>query len=142
MARPVGVSAIGCWCLLAGVYFCSVSALIVFAPAAALNLSALPFLHALKLMNPYFALAIGAAWALVAWGLFRMRDWARFAATIILGIGVAWALPTFLLARHSYLQILIAVPEIVVRVAAIAYLLSPSVLDAFIVKRSEPALRR
>jgi hypothetical protein len=70
-----------------------------------------------------------------------MRDWARFAAILILGIGVGWAVPILFLRGHSNQQIAVAVIETVLRVAAIGYLLSPSVLEAFRVKPSEPAPR-
>src|SRR2546429_549655 len=38
-----------------------------------------PLLHGLELGGPYAALLVGAAWALIGWGLLRLYDWARLA---------------------------------------------------------------
>jgi hypothetical protein len=116
---------------LAGIYLCSIAAMMLGAPGAISTLRVVPFVHALKSVSPFFTLVIGIGWALIAWGLFQMRDWARFTATLLLGIGVVWALSILVLQRHSNRQIVVACFEIVLRVSAIWYLLAPSVIDAF-----------
>jgi hypothetical protein len=68
----------------------------------------------------------------MGWGLFRLRDWARFAATLIFGIGIAWAVSMIFLAKqHLGWRLLGACMEIAIRAIAIAYLLAPSVMDSF-----------
>ena len=138
MQRPIGITAIGVLFLFAGVYLCSVGAMILFAHSAVAMLRAVPFVHGLEFINPYWTLLIGAVWALVAWGLFQLRDWARFTAVLILGIGIAWALPMMVMTRaHFGWRMLAACLEIALSAAAIWYLLSPSVLDIFIARRSD-----
>src|SRR4051795_13562210 len=97
MQRPLAVTAIGCFFLLGGVYVCAISAAILIAPGAVQTLKALPFVSVLKLVSPYATLIVGTVWAVVAWGLFQLRDWARFIATLVLGAGAAWMLVTLLL---------------------------------------------
>lgn len=140
MARPVGVTVIGCCCLLAGVYLCSIARVMLVAPGAIPTVKPMPFVHALKFVSPYVTVVIGIFWALVAWGLFQMRDSARFTATLLLGIGVVWALSMLVFQRHSNRQILVACFEIVLRVSAISYLLAPSVIEAFRAKPSGESL--
>ena len=142
MPRPYGVTAIGCFCLLAGVYLCSVSAIMLLVPGATPTLRAAPFVRAFVrafgLVNPYLTIAIGMGWALVAWGLFQLRDWARLAAQVLLGIGVGWAIQMLLTSRiHSPWRVLAVCVEIILRIAAVGYLFTPAVLDAFLTMRSE-----
>jgi hypothetical protein len=132
MARPLGVTVIGCFFFLAGIYLCSIVAITLVEPRALPALGAAPFVPGLRHVNPYAMLLIGAIWALVAWGLFRLRDWARFTATLMLAIGVAWALSMLLLGRaHFGWRMLAACLEIALRTAAVVYLLAPTVMDSF-----------
>jgi hypothetical protein len=139
MKRPLGVTLIGCWCLLAGVYLCSIALVQILTPKAVPSLRHLPLVYALKLANPYFTLAIGSIWAALAWGLFRMRDWARFTATIFLSIGVVWALFMFLLHKEPTWRIVAGSLEMVVRASAVCYLMLPSVIDGFNTKQFDSA---
>jgi hypothetical protein len=114
------------------------SAIELLVPSAVPALKNLPFLRALGHANPYFTIVIGIMWALIASGLLQMREWGRWAAQVLLAIGVAWAMPMMLTSRvHSPWRILATFVEIALRIAAICYLLTPAVLDAFTTKRSE-----
>ena len=140
MQRPGGVTAIGCFFLLAGVYLCSISATMLIVPNAIPTLRVAPFVRQLRLLSPYATLAIGVLWASVAWGLFQLRDWARWAAQLVLAIGVASFIPMLFVSRfHSGWRLLAACLEIFVRVAAVCYLFTPKVLDVFTAKRSHPS---
>lgn len=142
MQRPIGVTVIAFVFLFAGIYLCSIGAMILFAGRAVASLRALPLVHGLAFVNPYWTLLLGAVWAVVAWGLLQLRDWARFTATLVLGVGIAWALPMVITRMHFGWRMLAACLEIALRAAAIWYLLSPSVLDIFIARRSrEDSLR-
>jgi hypothetical protein len=132
MARPLGVTVIGCFFLLAGIYLCSIAAATLFEPRAVQALKHVPFVVALRQVSPYVSLLIGTIWAFVAWGLFRLRDWARFTAALMLAIGVAWALPTVLLGKtQSGWQMFAICVEIAMRAAAVIYLMAPTVMEAF-----------
>ena len=101
MPRPTGVTVVGCVFLGAGVYLSSIAMIVLVAPKALSTLRALPFLYLIKLMKPYAPLVIGLIWTVVAWGLWQLRNWARFTPTRLLGIGVASALPIVVLHGHD-----------------------------------------
>jgi hypothetical protein len=137
MSRPLGVSIIGCCCFLAGIYLCSIAAVVLIVPRVVPILRSAPLIHELKLANPFATLAVGIVWAFVAWGLLRMKDWARWVAQILLGIGVAWVVPMiFLTQMHFGWRLLAVCLQIILRAAAVVYLFAPSVMDAFQAGRS------
>src|ERR1700722_13542645 len=132
MQRPRGVSVIACFFLAAGVYLCSFSTVTLVAPRALPMLKAAPLIRGLRIASPYVTLLVGTTWALVAWGLFRVRDWARLVATLVLAVGVAWEASLILFGRtHFGWQVPLAWLEMALRVGAIWYLMSPTVIDAF-----------
>jgi hypothetical protein len=130
MRRPVGVTLIGCLYLASGAYLCSLASIHLLAPAAVPALPRAPLIYVLKFANPYVTLAVGAAWALVAWGLFRLRDWARLTAMVVLGTGAAWELSLLLFGHYSVRPVVSGL-EVALRLVAALYLLSPSIIDAF-----------
>lgn len=137
MKRPLGVTVIGCFCLATGVYLCSISSIMLVVPGAVRALKGFPFVHGLKLVTPYATLVVGVLWALVAWGLFRLRDWARWAAQIVLAIGVAWTLPMMYFNQVRFGWRMVAdIAELALRALAIGYLFAPKVMDAFLNKRT------
>jgi hypothetical protein len=143
MQRPLGVTVIGCFFLLAGVYLCAISAVILITPSAVQTLQAVPFVSVLRLVSPYVTLIVGTVWAIIAWGLFQLRDWARFVATLMLGSGAAWMLVTLLLNHHSIWRTLFACFEIIWRLTAVVYLLAPSTIDRFNARESSaPSLSK
>jgi len=74
MKRPLGVTLIGSWGFAAGVYLCSIAALMLLLPKTIPALRHLPYVSALKTVSPYPTLVIGVIWAAIAWGLFRLRN--------------------------------------------------------------------
>ena len=83
------------------------------------------------------ALLVGSVYALIAWGLFRLRNWARWAAMGAITIGVASLVPKISMAEIG-LPILWYGLQIAVRVAAAWYLAqAPAVIDAFAGKRQD-----
>jgi hypothetical protein len=141
MQRPLAITVIGCFFLFAGVYLCAISAVILTVPGTVQSLKALPLVPVLRLVTPYATLIVGTVWAIVAWGLFQMRDWARFVATLMLGLGAAWMLGTLLLHHHSAWRTLLGCFEIMWRLAAIWYLLAPSTIEHFNAREpSSPSL--
>jgi hypothetical protein len=143
MQRPLAVTVIGCFFLLAGVYLCAISAVILITPSAVQTMQALPFVSVLESVSPYLTLIVGTVWAIIAWGLFQLRDWARFVSTLVLGAGIAWMLVTLLLHRHSAWRIFLACFEITWRSAALWYLLAPTTIDRFTARESSsPSLRK
>jgi hypothetical protein len=103
----------------------------IVTPKAVPSLRLLPFFYALKTVSPYFTLVMGTIWSALAWGLFQMRDWARFTATIFLSIGVVWELFMFVFHKQPTWRIVAGSLEMVLRASAVCYLMLSSVIDAF-----------
>lgn len=82
MKRPVGVTIIGGYFLLGALYswFYGIAALISRGTFE-LPLYA-PFAIELEYYGPYYALLAAAGLAAVAWGLFKIQRWARWAAML------------------------------------------------------------
>src|SRR5438552_18940969 len=90
MQRPTGVTAIAVVFLLIAACIGGIGVVMLVSPEAVSLHDALPILHGLELGGPYAALLVGAAWALIGWGLLRLYDWARLAAMLVIisGVGV------------------------------------------------------
>ncbi len=131
MPRPNGVTAIAIVFGAAALYLWSVGVVKLIAPNAISLMASAPLMYGLELAGPYMALIAGAVYAVVAWGLFRLQNWSRWVAMLIVAFSIA---P--LIAGISQAEL--GVPifwyglQIAVRAAAAWYLAqAPSVLDAF-----------
>jgi hypothetical protein len=131
MRRPAGVTAISVLFGLAAVYLWTIGTLKLVAPNAISLMSGAQLMYGLELAGPYMALLVGTGWALIGWGLFRLHNWARWAAMLVMVVGIAWLVPKISIAE-------LGVPvfwyglQIALRAAAAWYLAqAPSVIDAF-----------
>lgn len=92
MQRPASVTVIaGALFLVAG-YLFAIGATELVAPDA-ISMRAMPFLYGRELAGAQSALLVGAGWGLVAWGLFKLRNWTRWSAVVLLVIGVVAGVP-------------------------------------------------
>jgi len=131
MPRPVGVTAISIVFFAAGIYLWTIGAVMLFAPGAISLMSGAPFMYGLELAGPYMALLVGCGWALVGWGLFRLHNWARWAAMLVMTVGIAWLVPKISAAQIGW-PLLWDGLQIAVRAAAAWYLAqAPAVVNAF-----------
>ncbi len=133
MTRPAGVTAIAIIFLLAAAYLFVIAIVMLVLPGAISMIYEAPFMYGLELAGPYMTLIVGAGWALVGWGLFRLYKWARWVAMIALGLGVALAVPAISAAATDLNgRLLWYGLQASVRVAAALYLAqSPGVIEAF-----------
>jgi hypothetical protein len=135
MQQPAGVTVISALFFLAAIYLWAIAVVKLVAPNAISLMSGAPFMYGLELAGPYMALLVGSGWALVGWGLFRLHNWARWAAMLVFTIGIAWLVPKISAAE-------LGVPlfwyglQIALRAAAAWYLAqAPTVVDVFAAKR-------
>jgi hypothetical protein len=135
MERPAGVTAISALFVLAAIYLWTIGAVKLAAPNAISLMAGRYFLYGMELAGPYMTVLAGAAYALVGWGLFRMHNWARWSAMLVMVLGVAALVPKISMAE-------LGVPvfwyglQIALRVAVGWYLAqAPTVVDAFAAKR-------
>ncbi len=137
MQRPPGITVISALFGLAAIYLWTIAVVKLFAPEAISLMSGAQLMYGLELAGPYMAILVGSAYALVGWGLFRMHNWARWAAMLVMVIAVASLVPKISMAE-------LGVPvfwygfQIALRAAAAWYLAqAPAVVDAFTAKRHQ-----
>ena len=131
MQRPAGVTAIAALFGLAAIYLWTIGMVKLLAPNAISLMSGASLMYGLELAGPYMALLVGTGWALVGWGLFRLHNWARWAAMLVMTIGIAWLVPKISMAEIG-VPILWSGLQIALRAAAGWYLAqAPAVIDSF-----------
>jgi len=137
MPRPAGVTAISILFFAAAIYLWTIGAVMLLEPGAISLMSGAPLMYGLELAGPYMALLVGCGWALVGWGLFRLHNWARWAAMLVMTIGIAWLVPKISAAEIGWPLLWYGL-QIAVRAAAAWYLAqAPAVVDAFAAKREK-----
>jgi hypothetical protein len=91
-------------------------------------------MYGLELAGPYMMLIFGTGYALVGWGLFRLHNWARWIAMLIVVVGAASLVPEISTAELG-LPVFWYGLQIALRVALAWYLAqAPAVIDAFAAK--------
>jgi hypothetical protein len=138
MQRPAGVTGISILFFVAALYLWTIAVVKLLAPNAITLMSGAQLMYGLELAGPYMALLVGGGWALVGWGLFRLHNWARWAAMLVMVVGVAWLVPKISMAELG-VPVLWYGLQIALRAAAAWYLAqAPAVIDAFAAKTSAP----
>src|ERR1700722_8759934 len=93
MERPVGITAIAGGFYLVSGYLCAVGAIEFAAPGTVSPSMRAPFMYGRELAGPGSAILVGGGWALVGWGLMRLENWARWAAVVLLVLGIIEGIP-------------------------------------------------
>ena len=138
MQRPAGVTVISALFFLAAIYLWTIGVVKLLAPDAISLMSGAQLMYGLELAGPYMAMLVGAGYALVGWGLFRLHNWARWAAMLVMVVAVASLVPKISMAELGVPVIWYGV-QIALRAAVAWYLAqAPAVVNAFAGKR--PAL--
>jgi len=131
MRRPIGVTLISAAFFLAGAYLWTIGAMMLIAPGSVSLMAGAPLMFGLELAGPYMALLLGFGWALIGWGLFRLRNWARRAAMIVMAIGIGLLVPKISAAQLGWPLLWYGL-QIAVRAAAAWYLTQGrEVIDSF-----------
>jgi len=135
MPRPIGLTVISALFAIASLYLWTIAAILLIAPGAISLMSGKYFTYGLEIAGPYMILLVGICYAAIAWGLFRLHNWARWLAMLIIAISIVPLIPKVSMAEIG-LPIFWLGLQIALRVAAGWYLAqAPSVLDAFTQKR-------
>jgi hypothetical protein len=134
MERPAGITGIAILFFLTAIYLWTIAGVKLLAPEAISLMRGAPLMYGLELAGPYMTLLVGSGYALVGWGLFRLHNWARWAAMAVMVLGV-WSL----VPRISMAEIGVAILwyglQIALRVAVGWYLAqAPAVIDSFMKK--------
>ena len=131
MERPAGITGIALVFFVAAIYLWAIGAVKLLAPDAISLMSGRYFMYGLELAGPYMALLVGSGYALVGWGLWRLHNWARWAAMAPMVLGVAALVPAISMATIGAPMLLYGL-QITLRVAVGWYLAqAPAVIDSF-----------
>jgi len=82
MDRPAGVTVIGAYYLIGGVYACLFGILKLVTADSFTLMRHAPVRNELEFYGAYYALAGGFVWGLIGWGLLRLWRWARWAGML------------------------------------------------------------
>jgi hypothetical protein len=136
MDRPASVTVIAVLFFLVAGYLVAIGIADLVAPGALSMTMRTAVTYGRELTGPQTALSVGAGWALVGWGLYRLRNWARWCAMLLMVIGVAGSVPAVsAAARDLGWRFFFYGGQIMVRVVIAWYLAaSPEVVEAFVRK--------
>ena len=133
MERPASVKAIAALFFLVAVYLIAMGIAEFVSPGMMETMRGTGITYGRELTAPQTAISVGAGWALVGWGLYRLRNWARWCAMALMVIGVAGSVPAVSsAARDITWRFFFYGTQIMVRIVIAWYLAaSPEVIDAF-----------
>ena len=138
MRGPKGVIAIAALFAFGAIYLCAIAAILLISPGVISLMSAKYFLYGLEIAGPYMILIGAAVYGIVAYVLFRLKNWARWSAMLIVALSLAPLVPKISMAELGFPVFWYGF-QITLRVAAAWYLAqAPSVLDAFTTKPESP----
>jgi hypothetical protein len=133
MERPASVTVIAALFFLVAGYIATIGIIELVAPGTLPMTLGAGVTYGRELTGSQGALSVGAGWALVGLGLYRLRNWARWCAMLLMVIGVAGSVPAVsAAARDLTWRFFFYGFQIMVR-SVIAWLLaaSPEVVEAF-----------
>ncbi|SRR5579871_143463 len=131
MQRPIGITLVAVLFAVAALYLWTIGIVLLVAPGAISLMAGKYFAYGLEIAGPYMILLVGSCYAVIGWGLFRLRNWARWTAMLVIAFSIMPLVPKISMAELG-LPILWYGLQIALRVAAGWYLAqAPSVLDAF-----------
>jgi hypothetical protein len=131
--RPASVTVIAAlFCLVAG-YLVAIGIIGLVAPGTLSMMVGTGITYGRELTGPQTALSVGAGWGLVGLGLYRLRNWARWCAILLMVIGIAGSVPAVsAAARDLTWRFWFYGGQIMVRVVIAWYLTaSPELIEAF-----------
>jgi hypothetical protein len=93
MERPSSVTVIAALFFLVAGYLAGMGIIELVAPGTLSTTLGTGMTYGRELTGPQTAVSVGAGWALVGWGLYRLRNWARWFAILLMVIGIAGSVP-------------------------------------------------
>ncbi|MGA6981562.1 MAG: hypothetical protein WBZ11_08430 [Candidatus Sulfotelmatobacter sp.] len=133
MERPASLKVIAALFFLVAAYLIVIGIAEFVTPGTLAMTRATGITYGRELDGPQTAISIGAGWALVAWGLYRLSNWARWCAVVLMVVGVAGSVPAVsAAARDLGWRFFWYGAQVMVRVVVIWYLIfSPDAAEAF-----------
>src|SRR5215468_8747579 len=117
MYPPKGVLAIAALFALAAIYLCAIAAIRLISLGAISLMSAKYFLYGLELAGSFMILIGSVVYGIVAYGLLRAKNWARWSAMLIIALSLVPLVPKISMAELGFLVLWYGL-QIALRVAA------------------------
>ncbi len=139
MERPTSVTVIAALFFLVAAYLVTIGIIEFVAPGSVSMTLRTGVTYGRELTGPETAVSVGAGWALVGWGLYRLQNWARWCAMVLMVIGIAGSVPAVsAAARDLNWRFFLYGAQIMLRVVITWYLAaSPELIEAFTRKQGE-----
>jgi hypothetical protein len=133
MERPGSITVIAALFFLVAGYLVAIGIVELVVPGTLSMTLGAGVTYGRELNGPQTALSVGAGWALVGWGLYRLHNWARWCAILLMVIGIAGSVPAVsAAARNLTCRFFFYGVQIMVRVVIAWYLAaSPELIEAF-----------
>ena len=133
MDRPASVTVIAGLFFLVGGYLVVVGIVEFIVPGTLALTRAAGITYGRELDGPQTAISVGVGWTLIGWGLYKLKNWARWCAVLLMVIGVAGSVPAVsAAARDLGWRFFFYGAQIMVRIVIAWYLVaSPELVDAF-----------
>ncbi len=133
MERPASVTVIAALFFLVAAYLVVIGIVEFVAPGALATTRAAGITYGRELDGPQTAISVGAGWALVGWGFYRLQNWARWCGVVLMVIGIAGSVPAVsAAARDLTWRFFWYGAQVMVRVVIVWYLVaSPELIEAF-----------
>jgi hypothetical protein len=136
MEPPASVTVIAALFFLVAGYLAAIGIIELVAPGTFSATLRTGVTYGRELTGPQTAISVGAGWALVGWGLYRLHNWARWCAIVIMVIGIAGSVPAVSAAAMDLTwRFWFYGVQIMARVVIVWLLVaSPEVIEAFVRK--------
>ena len=133
MDRPGSVTVIAGLFFLVGGYLIVVGIVEFIVPGTLALTRAAGITYGRELDGPQTAISVGVGWSLIGWGVYKLKNWARWCAVLLMVIGVLGSVPAVsAAARDLGWALLVNGAQIMVRIVIAWYLVaSPDLVDAF-----------
>ena len=133
MIRPAGVRAIAALFAAVAAYLLIIGLIMLVVPGQLSMALGAPLLFGLELAGPYMFLLMASVAAVIAWGLWKLNNWARRVAVIIAMVGVILLVPKVSGAATTtqYGNLAVGGLQIIVRVMIAWYLYQSPVVNMF-----------
>jgi hypothetical protein len=133
MERPASVTLVAALFFLVAAYLVTLGAVELLAPGTLSMTRAAGITYGRELNGAQTAISVGAGWALIGWGLYRLHNWARWCAMVLMVLGVAGSVPAVSAAARGLTgRFFFYGAQIMVRVVIAWYLAaSPDLIEAF-----------
>ena len=133
MERPASVRVIAALFFLVAGYLIVIGIVEIISPGTIGMMRGSGVTYGRELTGAQSAVSVGAGWALVAWGLWRLHNWARWCGVALMVIGVAGSVPAVsAAARDITWRFFFYGSQVMVRIVIAWYLVaSPELIEAF-----------